>query len=117
MNVVGDIRTKQSQGFMIQVIEAKHRNSKCQELGKGRQIEWEMTQDVGTKIFKVHRPRYKNRLDLSFCEDDIERLVCEVQKLVQWWLHRHVGMYNSLYQRNIRPLRDMLYFFLRCFKI
>ena len=79
MNVVGDIRTKQSQGFMIQVIEAKHRNSKCQELGKGRQIEWEMTQDVGTKIFKVHRPRYKNRLDLSFCEDDIERLVCEIQ--------------------------------------
>ena len=71
-------RAKHSQGFMIQIVEAEDRTGP-QELGKGQQIEKEMAYDLAIKNFQVHRPRYNDRHDLNFCEDDINTLVAEIK--------------------------------------
>ena len=66
-----------SGGFMIQVVEAKTAHGQ-QELGKDQMIESEMALDVGTKVFRVFRPRSKKYqlFELFFVPYHIEKVMC-----------------------------------------
>ena len=70
-------QAKQTNGFMIQVVElagfsqGKYRH----KLGKGQQIETEMAKQVGTKIFRVYEPPtlFRTMKDIQILIDAIEK--------------------------------------------
>ena len=80
---------KQTNGFMLQIVELDNKavedgRGGTHKLGNGQEIEVEMAQEVGTKIFRVYEPFLRVgehvRWKRPFLPNDVDALVTKVKE-------------------------------------